>query len=254
MNELGQRVASRIGIEADEETFNPVIVDFYEQTGFLADALVNYLLLLGWSLDDKTEEFSRESMIELFSLERVNKAPASFDPQKLLAVQEKYFHRLPRKQKVAKVIPFLQQANLLPTPVPCDQGDYVGQIVDAAGDRLRIGGDILDFADFFVADDALEYDEKAFAKRITKPEEAIELLQGVQALLAAAEAFDPESLEATIKQWLEAQGVGIGKLIHALRVATTGSAVGFGMFETLAILGRERVVRRIDRALARANP
>ena len=61
------------------ETFNPVIVDFYEQVGYLPDALLNYLLLLGWSLDDKTEDFSREEMLQHFSLERVNKAPASFD-------------------------------------------------------------------------------------------------------------------------------------------------------------------------------
>ena len=75
------------------ETFNPVIVDFYEQVGYLPDAVVNYLLLLGWSLDDKTEFMTREQMIENFSLERVNPAPASFDPTKLLAFQAHYMQR-----------------------------------------------------------------------------------------------------------------------------------------------------------------
>ncbi len=103
LNDLGQRIAARIGLATSAETFNPVIVDFYEQIGFLPDAVVNYLLLLGWSLDDKTEEFTREEMIEQFSLERVNKAPASFDPQKLLSFQERYMQQLPMKQKVARV-------------------------------------------------------------------------------------------------------------------------------------------------------
>ena len=75
------------------ETFNPVIVDFYEQVGYLPDALLNYLLLLGWSLDDKTEEFTREEMLQHFSLERVNKAPASFDPEKLMAFEARAMQR-----------------------------------------------------------------------------------------------------------------------------------------------------------------
>src|SRR5262245_62905335 len=97
----GEAIARRIGLVTAADTCNPVIVDFYEQIGFLPDAILNYLLLLGWSLDDKTEEFSREEMIKLFSLERVNKAPASFDPQKLFAFQDRAMQKLPLKQKVA---------------------------------------------------------------------------------------------------------------------------------------------------------
>ena len=84
-----------------------MIVDFYEQVGYLPDAIINYLLLLGWSLDDKTEFFTREEMIENFSLERVNKAPASFDPKKLWAFQDHYMQQLPLKQKVAKMLAVL---------------------------------------------------------------------------------------------------------------------------------------------------
>jgi len=81
----GTAIATAIGLEVSPETFNPVIVDFYEQVGYLPDAVVNYLVLLGWSLDDKTEILTRAQMIENFSLERVNGGPASFDPAKLLA-------------------------------------------------------------------------------------------------------------------------------------------------------------------------
>src|SRR5262245_24765475 len=80
--EHGQAIAARIGLKASADTFNPVIVDFYRDVGYLPDTLLNYLVLLGWSLDDKTEEFTRREMTALFSLERVNKAPASFDPKR----------------------------------------------------------------------------------------------------------------------------------------------------------------------------
>ena len=81
--EHGQAIAAALGLPTSAETFNPVIVDFYEQVGYLPDAIINYLMLLGWSLDDKTEFFTRGEMIDNFSLERVTQAPASFDPKKL---------------------------------------------------------------------------------------------------------------------------------------------------------------------------
>ncbi len=251
LNDLGQRIASRMGLETSAETFNPVIVDFYERTGFLPDAVVNYLLLLGWALDDKTEEFTREEMIAQFSLERVNNSPASFDPQKLLHFQDRYYQRLPLKQKVAAAVPFLQAAGLVAVPPACETGPLVSQILTAAGDRVKVAGDILDYDDFFLADDSLPYDEAAFDKRIRQPENGLPLLTRVRELLALVDDFQPAPLEATIKQWLAAEGIGMGQIIHALRVATTGKAVGFGMFETLSILGKDRVLHRIDLAIGR---
>ena len=153
-----------------------MIVDFYEQVGYLPDALLNYLLLLGWSLDDKTEEFTRDEMLQHFSLERVNKAPASFDREKLAAFQSRAMQQLPIKQRVAKVVPFLQRARLVADPPPCDTAPYVTRILEAAGDRVKVAGDILDFDDFFVADDQLQFDEAALDKRLRKPPAARELL------------------------------------------------------------------------------
>ncbi|MCH8047008.1 MAG: glutamate--tRNA ligase [Planctomycetes bacterium] len=245
----GQRIAERLGLEISADTFNPVIVDFYEQVGYLPDAIINYILLLGWSLDDKTEEFTRDEMIENFSLERVNKAPASFDPQKLTAFQSRYMSRVPADEKVLLVLPYLETAGLIDSPVTDETKAMVGKIVQAAGDRITVSGDILDYADFFTADDELTYDEKAFEKRLRKPPDAAALLADFKEILAAAESFDAESLEKTLKDFVEARGIKIGQIIHALRVAVTGKAQGFGMFETLAILGRERCLVRIEQAL-----
>jgi glutamyl-tRNA synthetase len=248
----GQSIAERVSLAIALDTFNPVIVDFYEQVGYLADALLNYLMLLGWSLDDKTEEFTREEMLRHFSLERVNKAPASFDPEKLMAFQARAMQRLPVKQRVARVVTFLQRSGLVADPPRCDTAPYVTRIVEAAGDRLKVAGDILDYDDFFVADAELRYDADAFEKRIRKPETGRELLQQFRAVLAAAEPFTPEQLEQLLHDFVQSRGIKAGDIVHAVRIAVTGKAVGFGLFDTLAILGRERCLGRIDRALALA--
>ena len=250
LKEYGERIAERLKLSVDAETFNPVIVDFYEQIGYLPDALLNYLLLLGWSLDDSTEVFTRAEMLEHFSLERVNKGPASFDPQKLVAFQNRAMQQVPSKQKVALVLPFLQQTGLVSEPPPCDTGPYLKQIVEAAGDRLKVAGDILDFDDFFLSAGELPYDEKTIEKRLRKPEDAVELLTDFRQQLAEAEAFDATTLETLLKSFVVAKEIKIGQIVHALRVAVTGKSVGFGIFETLAILGQERCCVRIDRALS----
>ena len=89
-----------------------MIVDFYELVGYLPEAIINYLALLGWSLDDKREDFTCEELIELFSLERVNKAPASFDPKKLRSFQERYMQRVPVERKVELVVPYLEEGGV----------------------------------------------------------------------------------------------------------------------------------------------
>jgi glutamyl-tRNA synthetase len=253
VHEHGQAIAKAVGLSTAADTFNPVIVDFYEQVGYLPDAIINYLLLLGWSLDDKTEFFTRDEMIANFSLERVNKAPASFDPKKLLSFQDRYMQQLPIKQKVARVLPYLQKAGYISSPPPCDTSPRLTEILHAAGDRIKVAGDILDYGYLFVADEDLVYDEAAFDKRIRKPTDAVGLLTRFREVLATVEPFDALSLDKVFHEFVAAEGIQPGNLIHALRVAATGQSVGFGLFETLAILGRERCVGRIDRAIALAQ-
>jgi len=257
INQHGQAVAERLGLEISADTFNPVIVDFYEQVGFLPDAIINYLLLLGWSLDDKTELLTRQEMIEHFSLERVNNSAASFDPAKLMAFEDHWMQQLPAKQKVAMMLPYLQTAGLVASPPPCDVAEKgaekLDQIITAAGDRIKVAGDILDYADFFLADDQVEYDEKPFNKRLLKPTAAAALLSKFRDCLADADTFTVESLDELLHHFVEREEIKIGQIVHALRVAVTGKGVGFGVFETLAILGRESCLARIDRALDRVK-
>ncbi len=247
--ELGERIAQRTGRTADKETFNPVIVDFYREIGFLPDSILNYLLLLGWSLDDSREEFSRDEMVQLFSLERVTKSPASFDPQKLLAFQARWMNRLPTEAKLKMCLPYLLAAGLVPEPVSPDLQSRVRQVLEAAGDRIKIAGDILDFDDFFTPDEHLAYDANAFDKRLRQDQPAVDNLTKFRGLLEGLPEFDAVTTEACLKQFVENEGIKFNQIIHALRVSVTGKAVGFGMFESLAILGRQSTLARIDRAL-----
>jgi glutamyl-tRNA synthetase len=248
--EHGQRIADRTGLETDADGFNPVIVDFYRQVGYLPDAIINYLALLGWSLDDKTEHFSRQQLVESFSLDRVNKAPASFDPQKLFAFQEHHMLELPSDKKLEMTLPYLQKADLVPTPASKEARQKLAQIIQAAGDRIKVAGDVLDYADFFTPDDQLPYDEKAFEKRLRKPADAAEILAKFKDQLATADPFDAETLDKLLHEFVESEDIKMGQIIHALRVSVTGKAVGFGMFEILAIVGKESCLARIERALS----
>ena len=243
----GQKIAERIGLAAEADTFNPVIVDFYREVGYLPWAIDNYMALLGWSLDDKTEFFSRDELVQHFTLERINSSPASFDPKKLWAVQDHYMGQLTIDDKLALMLPFLTKAKLLADPPGADAVATVRRVIEASGERLKVAGDILGYADFFlVAEPPL--DEAAVKQRLAKPgvrpllEQAITVLGGI-------EPFAPAELEAACKGIVEAAGLKIGDLIHPIRVAITGKTVGPGLYDCLAILGREQSLARLTRAL-----
>lgn len=242
----GQVIAQRCGLSTDADTFNPVLVDFYREIGFLPDALLNYLMLLGWSLDGEHEKFTRAEMIDLFKLERVTKSPASFDPAKLISFQADAFAALSDEARTVQVLPFAVAAGWT-NPDNAASLQRLVDVVTAAGDRLKIAGDIIDFDYCFVDD--YEVNAKALEKRLTKPTGAKELLAKLRDRLADCDDFSVSGTEAAVNGFCEGESIGLGDIIHALRVATTGAAGGFGMFETLAILGKERVVARIDRMI-----
>jgi glutamyl-tRNA synthetase len=207
------------------------------------------LLLLGWSLDDKTEDFTREAMIRDFSLDRINKAPASFDPQKLTSFQSRYMWRLEMDAKLEMVLPYLEKAGLVSTPASNETIAKVKTVLEAANERISFAGDILDYAEFFQADDTLEYEEKAFRKRLVNAEAQRELLVKLRSVLPEVKDFSAENLDQFLHNFVEQEGVGMGMIVHAIRVAITGKAVGFGLFDIMAIIGKDGCMNRIDRAL-----
>ena len=248
----GAAVMAALGEEVSPERFNPVLVEFYREVGYRPEALVNYLLLLGWSLDDRTEEFARDEMIARFSLERVNRSAASFDPQKLMAFEERRMQALPIVDRVDAVAPFLRRLGLLGAEPTVAERARVTSVVAAAGDRIKVAGDIVQYAAFFEEDAAFPYDDKAFAKRLGAPG-AADRLRRFRTGLETVEPFEAATLETVLHAFVEGEGIKVGQIIHAVRVAVTGKGVGFGLFDALEILGRASTLARIDRALAAAD-
>ncbi len=230
------------------EGFNPATVAYYQALGYLPESLINYFGRLGWSLDDRTEIIDLPTMVGNFSLDRVNDSPASFDPEKLLWVAGEYMKGAPIERKVEGVLPVLRRAGLIAENNAARDAAraQVRRVVEACGERLKVFSDILQYGGFFFRPP--QYDPKAVKQRLQK-EGMPALLREAAALLAATEPFDAGTLEARVKAFCEAKGAKFGDLNHALRVATTGVMVGPGVFECLAVLGKDETLRRIDAAL-----
>ena len=227
------------------DDLNPATVAFYREMGYLPAAIVNYLGRLGWSLDDKTEVMPLETMIANFGLERVNDSPASFDPEKLAWMAGEYMKLLPLAERVAGVLPFLVRAKLIAEPVDEAMREKVTRIVAACAERIRIFSDILQYPYFF-RDPVLD---PALVEKRVKKAGMPELLRDFAGEIRTLEPFDAATLEPATKAFCEARGVKLGDLNHAVRVATTGVMVGPGVFDLLAILGRDESLRRIDAAI-----
>ncbi|MCS7239488.1 MAG: glutamate--tRNA ligase [Thermoguttaceae bacterium] len=249
----GQEIAARLGLTPDPERFNPVMIEFYERLGYLPEAILNYLALLGWALDDSTEFFTREDLLRYFSLDRVNRAPASFDAKRLRAIQERHMARLSAEEKLNLVLPFCQQVGWVGRPPRDEEWQRLRAVVTAAGERIKVAGDILQYEEFFVRHEAVRYEPEAFRKRLVEAPKGRELLREFAILLGKQEDFSPAALEALLQRFVEEKGIKVSDIIHALRVAVTGKAIGFGMFDGLSILGREEVLARIGRALSLAE-
>jgi glutamyl/glutaminyl-tRNA synthetase len=253
-DEVVQRLRAAHAVPADwtdeqvknSEDLNPATVAFYRTLGYLPAALVNYFGRLGWSLDDKTEIMPLETMIQNFSLERVNDSPASFDPDKLLWMAGEYMKQLPIEEKVAGVIPFLRRAGLIGDKVDEGLRRKIRHVVEACADRLKVYSDVYLYASFFFRDP--EYDPKLVKQRLHK-EGIREHVQAFAEILKTFKPFEPAALEVRLKEYCDAHQAKFGDVNHALRVATTGVMVGFSVFDGLAILERDETLRRIDMAL-----
>jgi glutamyl-tRNA synthetase len=225
-------------------------VDFYREVGFLPAAILNYLLLLGWSLDDSTEHFTLEDAIKNFSLERVNKSPASFDPQKLVAFQTRWMNDLDLKKKVAMVLPYLQKAGWVSEPPPCEIAETLTTILKAAGDRIKVAGDILQFDELFSSDDQFPLDEAGFEKKLKADKDVCEAVREFCDAIRNAESTEQAIFEPALKAFVESKGIKLGNFMAGMRIALTGKMSGLTIFDYLTIFGKDRSIQRIQRVLA----
>jgi glutamyl-tRNA synthetase len=222
------------------------ITDFREQ-GYLPEAIVNFLALLGWSLDDKTELMTRQQLIDNFSLERVSKTAAIFNQEKLDWMNGVYIRSLDPEDFLQRSIPFLEKG--LPPEVPRPLSvDYIRRITPLVQERVKTLAGIPELTRFFFTE-LLEYDTAQLIARDMAVDSTRHALEVARQRLAELHAFDVGSLEGTLRPLAMEMGLTVGQLFGALRTAVTGQTVAPPLFQTMAVLGRETCLERIDRAL-----
>lgn len=242
--EKADEVFPQLGLTGSA-ALDPVMVEYYEKIGYLPAAVLNALARIGWSLDESTEIMSLDTIVANFSLDRVVKAPAGFDPDKLFSFQSHWMKELPFDQKLAGCLPYLVQSGLVVEPVSETTRAFVGEVIVALGDRLKVFSDILS-ARYFFRDD-YPVDQKNFDKRVRKDGITTHLVEFSKAI-EAAEPFTVPVLEQALQAYSETAGLPTGDLIHALRLATTGQPVGPGVYDCLVLLGRDKSLARIAAA------
>jgi glutamyl-tRNA synthetase len=216
----------------------------YKERGFLPESLFNYLALLGWSPGDDREVMSRDEIVQAFTLDRVQSSAAQMDQDKLAWMNGEHMRRLPFEVYRDGIRAELDAAGL--TNAETDPA-YVDAVVRLVGDRIKLWSDAPQQCSFFFRDD-FEYDEKAARKRLKK-EGALELLAALRERFAGLDPFTAETTEAALRALAEERGAGAGALIHPVRVAVSGTAAGPSLFDMLVVLGRDRVLERMDRAV-----
>lgn len=216
-------------------------IEWYRDQGILPEALRNYLGLMGWSMPDGREIFSLEEMIEHFSWNRVSLGGSIFSWEKLRWLNGKYIREVLSLEDLAqRVRPFLEREGLDP-----GSETYLKQVVEAMRARFETLAEFCQKARYFFSED-YPWQERARAKL----EEGADLLVEVRARLAQLPSMDPEHTEPLLRGLAEERQLKAGAVLQPLRAALTGSLETPGIFEILYLLGRERVLQRIDRALA----
>ena len=220
--------------------------DFFAE-GILPAAMVNYLMLLGWAPGNDEEILPFDELISRFRLDEVNSAPAFFDIKKLTAFNGEYIRALPVEEFAAACAPWLSAPTAPWAPESFDQAVF-DAVAPLAQTRVAVLSEITKNVDFLFLDEPVD-DEASWAKAMKPP--AAEVLADARAAFATLEPWAADALKDTVEQVGLAHGLKLGKAQAPVRVATTGRTIGLPLFESLALLGRDRTLARVDAALAR---
>ena len=220
-------------------------VTAYEEMGYLPQAMVNYLVRLGWSCKDQ-EVFSLDELIAKFSLDHVGKSAAVFNPEKLLWLNSHYIVHKETAEIIKCLRPFLVREGLITEKDAIDE-PWMGKVITALKERCRTLVEMANAARYFFLEE-VEFDGQAAAKFLVPENRGVleALLQGIEGLAELSQ----ESIDRLFHSIMEARGLKMGQVAQPLRVALTGRTVSPGIFEVIDILGKERVIRRLRTAIA----
>jgi glutamyl-tRNA synthetase len=215
----------------------------YRDMGYFPEAVSNYLVRLGWSHGDQ-EIFSRDELIEKFSLESVGKSAGIFNPEKFLWVNSYYLKQLPLSRLANDIVPYIAAKGY---PVPLDKS-WLGRMIQTLRERSKTLVELVDLAGFYLTDD-IAIDEKAATKFLT-PEVRAPMAKLTEKL-SGLDVFTEANIEQGFSAVLQELGLSMSQLAQPVRVALTGSTVSPGIYEIIAVLGKERTLRRLRSALER---
>lgn len=233
----GTRLSKRHGATA---------VGQFREDGYLPEAMVNYLSLLGWAYDDRTEIFGRDDLIAKFSLEKVSSKAAVFDYDKLHWMNAEYMKHKTTEEKAELAIPHLEKAGLVRAPIGDEDAAYVRQVLEVLGDRLKVAYEVADQAAYFFKD-TVDYDP-GLAEEFLKRHYVGPAFKVLEARLAELEPFDQTTIEPVMKGLVPEMGLKTGDLFQPVRIALTGSKHSPGIYDVMRLLGKERVLTRLERA------
>lgn len=213
----------------------------YRDSGYLPEAMFNFLALLGWAHDDKTEIMTRNQIIERFMLEKVSPAPAVFSKDKLDWMNGVYVRTLRPEDLATSLLPFLEKAGLK------TDKETVLRLVPLIQERIKVLADAVDLVDFFFQEE-MAYDPRLLLGKNMEAAASLDALKRVHEVLDRLPTFDEEVLERTLRDLAKQLELKAGQLFGVIRVAVTGKKVAPPLFGTLSILGKERVLSRISKA------
>lgn len=231
----GKRLSKRHGATS---------VEAYAEMGYLPEAIVNYLALLGWSLDGETTIIDADTLKANFSLDRISKNPAIFDTEKLEWMNGVYLREMPAEQFVARIVPWLEKAGLSDAKDAAERPEWFVKLAPLVSERVKRLDEVAEKVEFLFVEPKI--DESAREKVLAKAGAGRSLSAASEVLADCA--WSPEAIEEALRAVPEALGLKPKVVFQAIRVAATGSTVSPPLFESLELLGRERTLARLAAA------
>ena len=239
LGEDGQKLSKRHGATR--------IMEFHKQ-GYLPEALINYVALLGWSFDDSREFFTLKELESVFSVEKLNKAPGVFDYKKLAWFNGNYIRKLSPEKLISLVLPYLQQDGLLADNPSPEQMELMSRLVPLVQERLTTLSEVSGLVGFLFKEIEKYNMEDLIPKKLDK-EQTLEVLKGVEHILKSFFDHSDEENEKIFRDLAKEMGIKLGDVLLPLRVALTGSRISPPLFESIRLLGQAKTLRRIDRVI-----
>lgn len=219
-------------------------IEQYDSLGYLPEAMFNFIALLGWSPEGEDEIFSREQLIGIFDANRLSKSPAVFDTNKLSWLNNHYIKQTDTARIVEMAVPHLQQAGRLPETLGADQKAWAASLVALYQEQMRCASDIVALSDLFFQEE-VSFDDEANA--VLAEEQVPAVLNSFLRKIEAEEALTADRVKALIKEVQTETGAKGKQLFMPIRVATTGQTHGRDLNETIYLLGRDKVAKRLRR-------